>query len=252
MATGAIRRTALPDGQAVTFMDNATGTTRTVRDPEVIRRLDADNQHFRDDEPAIRRSWTTRLRESAGRSDSEQVVRRAAIGLGYVRAFRGTNDVSLFQQARPAVNANVAAESNDGSDLPLSLAATLRIDAADGMRGTAWRRMTRTSIFANLLVPGVGLAPVTEFHVLITLFVLVIGPVNYWLLKRWRRLHLMVLTVPLAAALGDAGAVRLRDPLRRLRHDGPRAQLHDARSAHGRGGLLVAVVVLLRPGAGAG
>jgi hypothetical protein len=55
--------------------------------------------------------------------------------------------------------------------------------------------------FANFLVPGVGLAPVTEFRVLITLFVLLIGPVNYWLLKRSGRLHLLVLTVPLAAVL---------------------------------------------------
>ncbi len=55
--------------------------------------------------------------------------------------------------------------------------------------------------YANWLVPGVGLAPVTEFRILITLFVLVIGPVNYWLLKRMRRLHLLVITVPLAAAL---------------------------------------------------
>lgn len=58
--------------------------------------------------------------------------------------------------------------------------------------------------FANLLVPGVGLAPVTEFRVLITLFVLLIGPANYWLLKRFRRLHLLVLTVPLAATVTTA------------------------------------------------
>jgi hypothetical protein len=35
--------------------------------------------------------------------------------------------------------------------------------------------------------------------------VLLIGPVNFWLLKRWGRLQLMVLTVPLAAALITAG-----------------------------------------------
>jgi hypothetical protein len=54
--------------------------------------------------------------------------------------------------------------------------------------------------FSNLLVPGMGLAPVVEFEILITLFVLIIGPINYFLLRRWGRLHLMVLTVPLAAA----------------------------------------------------
>lgn len=51
----------------------------------------------------------------------------------------------------------------------------------------------------NFLIPGVGLVPVTEFCVLITLFVLAIGPLNYWLLQRWRRLHLLVVTIPLGA-----------------------------------------------------
>jgi hypothetical protein len=75
--------------------------------------------------------------------------------------------------------------------------------------------------FANLLIPGVGLAPVTEFRILITLFVVLIGPVNYWLLKRSKRLHLLILTVPLAALLvtlalfgyavvGDGFSARLR------------------------------------------
>lgn len=54
--------------------------------------------------------------------------------------------------------------------------------------------------FSNLLIPGVGLAPVTEFRVLITIFVLLIGPLNYWVLSRAKRLYLLVLTVPLGAA----------------------------------------------------
>jgi len=52
----------------------------------------------------------------------------------------------------------------------------------------------------NFLIPDVGLAPATEFCVLITLFVLAIGPLNYWLLRRWRRIHLLVVTIPLGAA----------------------------------------------------
>ncbi len=52
----------------------------------------------------------------------------------------------------------------------------------------------------KFLIPGVGLAPVTEFLVLITAFMLAIGPVNYWLLRRWRRLYLLVVTIPAAAA----------------------------------------------------
>lgn len=75
--------------------------------------------------------------------------------------------------------------------------------------------------FSDWLVPGVGEAPVLEFQFLITLFVIVIGPLNYWLLKRARRLHLLVITVPLVAGvvtlgllgyglLADGWATRLR------------------------------------------
>ena len=54
--------------------------------------------------------------------------------------------------------------------------------------------------FWNFLIPGVGLAPVFSFEVLITLFVLGIGPANYLLLRRWKRLHFLIVTVPLSAA----------------------------------------------------
>ena len=52
----------------------------------------------------------------------------------------------------------------------------------------------------NFLIPGVGVAPVTQFCVLITVFVIGIGPVNYWLLRRRRQLHLLLLTIPASAA----------------------------------------------------
>jgi len=55
--------------------------------------------------------------------------------------------------------------------------------------------------FWNFLVPGVGAAPVIEFQLLITLFVLAIGPLNYYLLRRRHRIQLIVLTVPICAAL---------------------------------------------------
>ncbi len=55
--------------------------------------------------------------------------------------------------------------------------------------------------FYNFLIPGVGLAPVGAFRVLITLFVLAIGPLNYLLLRRWHRLHLLMLTVPFSAGI---------------------------------------------------
>jgi hypothetical protein len=68
--------------------------------------------------------------------------------------------------------------------------------------------------FGNLLIPGVGLAPVNAFQVLITLFVLVIGPLNYWMLWRRQQLHLLVLTTPLvalAATLGLAAYASVAD-----------------------------------------
>ncbi|MGL4512028.1 MAG: hypothetical protein ACRCT8_02985 [Lacipirellulaceae bacterium] len=59
--------------------------------------------------------------------------------------------------------------------------------------------------FGKMLIPGVGVAPVVEFQMLITLFVLAIGPLNYWLLSRARRLDLLVLTTPLAGAAVTLG-----------------------------------------------
>ncbi len=53
----------------------------------------------------------------------------------------------------------------------------------------------------DLLIPGVGEAPVNSFLVLISLFVIIIGPVNYFMLHRQRRLYLILLTVPLGAII---------------------------------------------------
>ncbi|HUY31986.1 MAG TPA: hypothetical protein VMV69_04335 [Pirellulales bacterium] len=69
----------------------------------------------------------------------------------------------------------------------------------------AWYRRHGVSLdrdnaeFWNWLIPGVGLAPVTEFRVLITLFVILIGPLNYYWLKRRGRLHLLLVIVPFCA-----------------------------------------------------
>lgn len=61
--------------------------------------------------------------------------------------------------------------------------------------------------FGNLLIPGVGVAPITEFQFLITLFVLTIGPLNYWLLWRRQQLQMLVVTVPLCAMAVTLGLV---------------------------------------------
>lgn len=57
------------------------------------------------------------------------------------------------------------------------------------------------SDFWNFLVPGVGLPPIGAFRFLITAFVVLIGPVNYFMLKRWKRLHLLLFVVPAGAAV---------------------------------------------------
>ena len=58
--------------------------------------------------------------------------------------------------------------------------------------------------FYRFLIPGVGQPPLNAFRVLITLFVVGIGPVNYFVLRRWRRLHLLIVTVPASAAVVTA------------------------------------------------
>jgi hypothetical protein len=55
--------------------------------------------------------------------------------------------------------------------------------------------------FDNFLIADIGLPPIRTYRVLITLFVIVIGPLNYWLLRRKGRLHLLLFTVPAAALL---------------------------------------------------
>lgn len=55
--------------------------------------------------------------------------------------------------------------------------------------------------FLMFVIPGVGTVPVFAFLCLITVFTLVIGPLNYYLLYKRRRLALMVLTVPVIAGV---------------------------------------------------
>ena len=59
--------------------------------------------------------------------------------------------------------------------------------------------------FNDWLIPGVGLAPVGSFQILITLFVLAIGPVTYWLLRRAGKLPMLIAIVPTAAFLATCG-----------------------------------------------
>lgn len=55
--------------------------------------------------------------------------------------------------------------------------------------------------FLDFLIPGISGVPVFAFLLLITVFSVVIGPVNYYYLARRKRLHLLVLSIPLIAVV---------------------------------------------------
>jgi hypothetical protein len=187
-------------GQAQGFTDNRTGQTRWVSDPRVIAALDRDPNYVRNGQTldptdeTTPRSWTL---------DSSQWFLEQRVGLGMVRAFRGANEAATFARQGIVVNANSTANGDATAQVPRALAVALRStrhwDARHGLIPDGGNPE-----FARLLVPGMGLAPVTEFQVLITVFVLLIGPLNYWLLKRYKRLQLLVLTVPIAAGAATA------------------------------------------------
>ena len=54
----------------------------------------------------------------------------------------------------------------------------------------------RMSFYKSFQIPGVGQPPVIMFRLMIVLFVIIIGPVNYIMLARMRRLNLLLFTVP--------------------------------------------------------
>ncbi len=65
----------------------------------------------------------------------------------------------------------------------------------------------RNDDFWNLLVRGVGRPPVILFLVLISLFMIAVGPVNYLLLRTRGKLYLLLFTVPASAALVTLGLI---------------------------------------------
>lgn len=66
-------------------------------------------------------------------------------------------------------------------------------------QGVSYAR--QNSDFMTFLIEGTGRVPVMSFVVLITLFVIVIGPINYLLLRRWKRLFVLLVTVPVGAGI---------------------------------------------------
>ena len=66
---------------------------------------------------------------------------------------------------------------------------------------------TESQDFLGFRIPGVESVPVFAFLSLITVFAIVIGPVNYLFLRQRGQLFLLVLTVPLIAILASVGLV---------------------------------------------
>lgn len=57
------------------------------------------------------------------------------------------------------------------------------------------------NFFWNMLIPGVGAAPVVSFMVLVTFFALVIGPFNFAWVRKRKQAVLILITVPLAGVV---------------------------------------------------
>jgi hypothetical protein len=190
--------------EVVTFRDVNTNNVQVVRDPAVIE--------------SLRRSGQYEVMEVSNESSGTNSITRNAtsakwfiehdLGAGLVRAFRSDQLLNNWAKSTkitaggvigpngvfvPGANTQNIVSVSD-PELSAALLQTRSWQARHGLSPEA-----PNPDFGNWLVPGVGLAPVTAFRVLITLFVLVIGPLNYLLLKRVHRLHLLVVTVPLAA-----------------------------------------------------
>lgn len=223
----------IPSGQTASavFRHLVTGQMRESRDATEIGELKQNPEYVLTAELAG--AATSEQSAAANRSreprDSSKWYLQHAAGLGYVRAFSGEWDPVGFGFA---LRMQLGGGPEMGTELQTPVTAAMETtqnwESRHGMTPN-----TANEDFPNLLVPGVGLAPVTEFRVLITAFVVVMGPLNYWLLKRANRLHLMLITVPavaLALTLGLFGYAFLSDGL------STRARVHSFTSLDQRSG----------------
>jgi hypothetical protein len=185
--------------RAQSFAQLSTGIIQWVRDPAAIDRLRNNPDFVAIDLPGDR----SRDRDPDEPIDSALWYLQQPMGLGQVRAFR-----TPWGSQKPRISARLTMpprpDTTGAAATAVPLTAALQTTRYWGSRhGMLPDEANRD--FSNWFVPGVGLAPVTEFRVLITLFVVVIGPLNYWLLKRSQRVHLLVITVPAAAAVVTLG-----------------------------------------------
>jgi hypothetical protein len=141
-------------------------------------------------------------------------------GLGAITAFRGTIENraavpgmavavrQLLSGQTPSPEAGMVGSEGDAGNLPAGSLPSANFALSQSLLASRVGWTTRhgnqpygdNPEFNNFLIPNVGVAPVGQFQFLITLFVLAIGPLNYWLLKRRKKLPLLLATVPAAAA----------------------------------------------------
>lgn len=181
--------------QRFTVQHVPTGTVRVIRDPEIIARIKDNPDYLIADQFAAGSPAPSSASGTEPLGDSAQWYVEREMNLGRVRAFRGPWDPIGFSISWQMLGAGTFfGERPPATPLSAAVETTRNWPSRHGMRPDL-----ANEDFANLLVPGVGLAPVNEFRLLITLFVLAIGPLSYWILLRANRLYLILFTVPLTA-----------------------------------------------------
>lgn len=189
----------IPAGQTsrAVFRHLVTGRTRISRDATEIGELKQNPEYVLTEElvgsPSADQSVVANRNDQP--KDSGKWYVQHPAGLGYVRAFsRAWDPVGFGISWRMLLGGLPDQDNSMPTPVTAAMETTQDWESRHGMTPN-----TANEDFPNLLVPGVGLAPVTEFRVLITAFVVVMGPLNYWLLKRANRLHLMLISVPAVA-----------------------------------------------------
>lgn len=125
--------------------------------------------------------------------NGEDRLRLRKHGLGQILAVASPRPFESFDATKPSPTFNPA--KHDAAYLAEVAGPTLAsVHEADGIVPTL-----------SLPIPGIDEPPIFLFGVLITVFAVVIGPLNYFLLLRAGRLWLVIVTVPAAALVVIAG-----------------------------------------------
>ncbi len=193
-------------------------TETEKNEPVVVAKEDADEETADDDDAPVKRFlpvaedslWNY---ATAAKKSSTVLEQASELLLGKRAGGRppGVVDSRRWYAVREAGFGRVYAFRGTAMPAPKGLPPGVGELTRQALRGRDWSQRHglnpdgKSSDFSNLLVPGVGVAPVTEFQILITLFVLAIGPLNYWLLWRRQQLQMLVITAPLGALAATLG-----------------------------------------------